>query len=279
MAIKSGIVRTFLFLYVASTMTKNDEKNDKTAAPKQGERIAKKLARIGVASRREVERMIEAGRVAVDGKTLSSPALNVTDANQITVDGQPVGAAEETRVWRYHKKAGLLTTNRDPKGRPTIFDKLPPELPRVVTVGRLDFNTEGLLLLTNDGELARKLELPQNAWLRHYRVRVYGAIDEKKLKELDKGVTIEGIRYEPIKVVVEKEKKEGANSWLSVTIREGKNREVRRAMEYVGLQVTRLLRVAFGPFQLGNLPRGCVEEVPRHILREQLGLIRKKSVS
>jgi 23S rRNA pseudouridine2605 synthase len=260
-------------------MTKNDEKNDKTAAPKQGERIAKKLARIGVASRREVERMIEAGRVAVDGKTLSSPALNVTDANQITVDGQPVGAAEETRVWRYHKKAGLLTTNRDPKGRPTIFDKLPPELPRVVTVGRLDFNTEGLLLLTNDGELARKLELPQNAWLRHYRVRVYGAIDEKKLKELDKGVTIEGIRYEPIKVVVEKEKKEGANSWLSVTIREGKNREVRRAMEYVGLQVTRLLRVAFGPFQLGNLPRGCVEEVPRHILREQLGLIRKKSVS
>ncbi len=248
-------------------MTKNEEKSERF----KGERIAKRLARAGVASRREVERMIEAGRVTVDGKIIASPALNVTDKNKIAVDGKPVGAAEEPRVWRYHKSAGTLTTNRDPKGRPTIFEKLPPELPRVVTIGRLDFNTEGLLLLTNDGELARHLELPQNAWTRHYRVRVYGKIDPTKLKKLEKGITIEGVKYEPIKVVVETEKQEGHNQWLMVTLREGKNREIRKVMEHLGLQVTRLIRVAFGPFQLGKLPRGGIEEIPRRVLKDSLG--------
>ena len=236
-----------------------------------GDRIAKVLARAGIASRREAERMIEEGRVSVNGKKITSPALNVTGKETILVDGKPVARAEETRVWRYHKKAGTLTTNKDPMGRDTIFEKLPPELPRVVTVGRLDYNTEGLLLLTNDGELARHLELPQNAWLRHYRVRVYGTVDARKLKELEKGVTIEGIRYDSVKVEVETEKQEGANQWLAVTIREGKNREVRKILEHVGLQVTRLIRVSFGPFQLGKLARGGIEEVPRRILRESLG--------
>ncbi len=237
----------------------------------EGERIAKVLARAGVASRREVERMIEAGRVSVDGKKITSPALNVTEANVITLDGKPTSAAQDTRVWRYHKPAGTLTTNKDPQGRPTVFEKLPPELPRVVSVGRLDYNTEGLLLLTNDGELARHLELPQNAWLRHYRVRVYGGADAKKLKALEDGVTIEGLRYDSIKATIEAEQSEGANQWLSVTIKEGKNREVRKVMEHCDLQVTRLIRVSFGPFQLGKLPRGAIEEVPTRVLRESLG--------
>jgi 23S rRNA pseudouridine2605 synthase len=254
----------------------------------KGERIAKRLARAGLCSRRDAEKLILEGRVAVDGKTLSSPALNVTAANKITVDGKPVAEPEEVRLWRYHKTEGTLTTARDPQGRPTVFEKLPPELPRVVSVGRLDYNTEGLLLLTNDGALARHLELPANAWLRHYRVRVYGSPDAKKLALLAKGVTISGIRYEPIKVEVEKEQRKAkedkqklqgnlaaqkapANVWLSVTIREGKNREVRKAMEHIGLQVTRLIRVSFGPFQLGKLARGAVEEVPRRVLRESLG--------
>jgi len=248
----------------------------RTNATFPGERIAKALARAGVASRRDAERMIEAGRVSVNGKKITSPALNVTPDCKITVDGKPVAAAEETRVWRYHKKAGLLTTNKDPMDRPTIFERLPPELPRVVTVGRLDFNTEGLLLLTNDGELARHLELPANAWLRHYRVRVHGRIDKKKLAALESGVTIEGIKYDSIKVEIETEKEEGANQWLAITIKEGKNREVRKIMEACGLQVTRLIRVSFGPFQLGKLARGGIEEVPRRILRESLGNFFKK---
>jgi len=247
----------------------NEKKKDESAFA--GERIAKVLARAGVASRREAEKMVEAGRVSVDGKKITSPALNVTDANVIVVDGKPLAAKETTRVWRFHKPTGTLTTNHDPKGRPTIFDKFPKEMPRVITVGRLDFNTEGLLLLTNDGELARHMELPQNAWLRHYRVRVYGDVDEKKLKELENGVEIEGVHYEPIKAEVEKGKTEGHNRWLSVTIREGKNREVRKVMDSIDLQVTRLIRVSYGPFQLGNLPRGCIEEVPARILRESLG--------
>lgn len=239
--------------------------------PAKGERIAKRLARIGIASRREIERMIADGRIAVDGKILASPALNVTADNKITVDDKPVGDADEPRVWRYHKSAGTLTTNSDPQGRPTIFERLPPELPRVVTVGRLDFNTEGLLLLTNDGELARHMELPQHAWIRHYRVRVYGRVNAARLKALEDGVTIDGVHYEPIKVELETEKQEGHNSWLMVSIKEGKNREIRKVMEHLDLQVTRLLRVAFGPFQLGKLPRGGIEEVPRRILRESLG--------
>lgn len=233
-----------------------------------GERIAKRLARAGICSRRDAERLIAEGRVAVDGKVIKSPALNVTEAQTISVDGQDVAAPAAARLWRYHKTQGVITTARDPQGRPTVFEKLPPELPRVVTVGRLDFNTEGLLLLTNDGGLARHLELPQNAWLRHYRVRVHGDVDMSKLTALANGVTISGIHYEPIKA--ELEKAQGSNAWLNVTIREGKNREVRKIMDYLGLQVTRLIRVSFGPFQLGKLEKGAVEEVPRHVLRTQL---------
>jgi 23S rRNA pseudouridine2605 synthase len=251
------------------TMSRASSQPPATSFP--GERIAKRLARAGVCSRRDAERLIEEGRVMVDGKVITSPALNVTDDTIISVDGSPIEAAEETRVWRYHKSAGTITTSRDPQGRPTVFEKLPPEMPRVVSVGRLDFNTEGLLLLTNDGELARHLELPANAWLRHYRVRVYGDVNPRALAELANGVTISGIHYEPMKVVVEKDKEEGHNKWLSVTIREGKNREVRKIMEHMDLQVTRLIRTAFGPFQLGKLPRGGIEEVPRGPLRESVG--------
>ena len=243
----------------------------KTESSFEGERIAKVLARAGVCSRRDAERLIADGRVAVDGKVVISPALNVTDKNVITVDGKPLKAAEETRVWRYHKPPGTITTAKDPQGRPTVFEKLPPEMPRVVSVGRLDFNTEGLLLLTNDGELARHLELPQNAWLRRYRVRVCGHVDPEKLASVANGVTISGIRYEPVKIEIEKGKEEGANHWLAVTICEGKNREVRNIMAYLGLQVTRLIRVAFGPFSLGKLPRGGIEEIPQRVLQESLG--------
>jgi len=255
------------------TNIKKKGESPKAPAPKafEGERIAKALARAGVASRREVERLIEAGRIAVDGKKITSPALNVTDKNIITLDGKPVKAAEEPRVWRYHKTAGTLTTNKDPQGRPTVFERLPREIPRVISVGRLDYNTEGLLLLTNDGELARHMELPKNAWLRHYRVRVYGDVTPAKLKSLENGVTIEGVHYDAIKAEVETDKTEGANKWLSVTIKEGKNREVRKVMEHIDLQVTRLIRVSFGPFQLGKLSKGGIEEVPRRVLRESLG--------
>ena len=242
----------------------------KTVSSFEGERIAKVLARAGVCSRRDAERLIAGGRVAVDGEVLISPALNVTDKNVITVDGKPLKAAEETRVWRYHKPPGTITTAKDPQGRPTVFEKLPPEMPRVVSVGRLDFNTEGLLLLTNDGELARHLELPKNAWPRRYRVRVHGHIDHEKLASVANGVTISGIRYEPVKIEIEKGNEEGADHWLAVTIREGKNREVRNIMAYLDLQVARLIRVAFGPFPLGKLPRGNVEEVPQCVLRESL---------
>ncbi len=234
----------------------------------EGERISKRLARAGVASRREAEKLIEAGRVAVDGKVLTSPALNVTEKNKITVDGKVIGEPEKTRLWRLHKESGIITTTSDPQGRATIFDDLPQDMPRVVTVGRLDFTTEGLLLLTNDGELARHLELPNNAWLRHYRVRVYGNPEEEKLAALSKGVTISGIKYEPIKAVLEKQ--QGSNAWIDVSIREGKNREIRKVMEHLGLEVNRLIRTAFGPFQLGKLEKGTVEEVPQRVLIQQM---------
>jgi 23S rRNA pseudouridine2605 synthase len=233
------------------------------------ERIAKRLARAGIASRREVEKMIAAGRVTVDGEKLTSPALNITEKNKIMVDGKLVGAAETTRLWRFHKPLNTITTTSDPQGRETIFSKLPNSIPRVVTVGRLDFTTEGLLLLTNDGELARHLELPKHAWLRHYRVRVYGAVNTEKLAALANGVTISGIHYEPIQAVLEKQ--QGSNAWIDVSIREGKNREIRKVMEHLGLQVTRLIRTAFGPFQLGKLDKGLVEEVPQRVLKQQLG--------
>ncbi len=237
----------------------------------KGERVAKRLARAGVASRREIERMIADGRVSVDGEILTSPARNVTASNRLAVDGQPVGEAAPARLWRFHKTRGTLTTNRDPQGRPTIFDKLPPELPRVVTIGRLDFTTEGLLLLTNDGGVARALELPQNGWLRHYRARAHGDVDPRKLAELAEGVTVEGVHYEPIRAVLEPQQAAGTNRWIFISLREGKNREIRKVMLHLKLDVTRLIRIAFGPFQLGKLAPGAVEEVPPTVARSLLG--------
>jgi 23S rRNA pseudouridine2605 synthase len=233
------------------------------------ERIAKVMARAGVASRREAERMIEAGRVAVDGTVISSPALNVSADTAITVDGKPLPAAERTRLWRYNKPVGLLTTHRDPAGRPTVFEKLPPGLPRLIAVGRLDINSEGLLLLTNDGGLARALELPSTGWVRRYRVRVYGKPTAESLQTLEKGVTIEGVRYGAVRAVLDKQ--QGSNAWLTVSLQEGKNREVRRVLEHLDLRVNRLIRVAYGPFQLGNLKDGDIREVPKKVLGEQLG--------
>ncbi len=235
----------------------------------KGERIAKLLARAGLCSRRDAERWIAEGRVSVDGKVLRSPALALTGAHDIRVDGKPIPEAEPARLWRYHKPAGLVTTHRDERGRPTVFEKLPPELPRLISVGRLDLNSEGLLLLTNDGALARELELPARGWLRRYRVRVHGAVDAARLKALEDGVTMDRVAYGPIRAALDRE--QGSNAWLTVSLREGKNREIRRVMEHLGLGVTRLIRIAYGPFQLGDLPRGALEEVPRRVLREQLG--------
>ena len=233
------------------------------------ERIAKRLARAGLCSRRDAERWIAEGRVSVDGKVLDSPALAVTDASDIRVDGKPIPEPEPSRLWRYHKPAGLVTTHKDERGRPTVFERLPPNLPRLISVGRLDLNSEGLLLLTNDGELARELELPARGWLRRYRVRVHGTVDPARLAALEKGLTIDGVAYGPIRA--ELDRTQGTNAWLTLSLREGKNREVRRVMEHLGLGVTRLIRIAYGPFQLGELERGQVDEVPRRVLREQLG--------
>ncbi|CAA7622755.1 pseudouridine synthase [Magnetospirillum sp. SS-4] len=235
----------------------------------KGERIAKRLARAGLCSRREAERWIEAGRVVVNGSRLDSPACVVGPGDMVMVDGQPLGEPERTRLWRYHKPAGLVTTHKDPEGRATVFDKLPEGMPRVVSVGRLDLNSEGLLLLTNDGELARKLELPSNAWVRRYRVRVHGEVRDEALARLDKGVTVDGITYGSIKATLDRQ--QGANAWLTVSLHEGKNREIRKVMDFLGWPVTRLIRVAYGPFQLGTLDEGAVEEVPGKVLREQMG--------
>ncbi|TKZ20531.1 rRNA pseudouridine synthase [Shimia litoralis] len=236
----------------------------------EGDRIAKVLARAGVASRREAERMIQAGRVSVNGKTLASPALNVTDKDRITVDGKPIKEAEPERLWLYNKPTGLVTSHKDEKGRETIFDALPEDMPRVMSVGRLDLNSEGLLLLTNDGDIKRKLELPSTGWLRKYRVRVNGRPTEDTLAPLRKGITIEGERFQPMEVSLDRQ--QGANAWITIGLREGKNREIRRAMETVGLAVNRLIRVSYGPFQLGQLKSGEVEEIRRRVMRDQLGL-------
>ncbi len=235
----------------------------------KSDRIAKVLARAGLCSRREAERWIVAGRVAVDGVTLVTPAVNVSAANRVTVDGKALPAPSPPRLWRYHKPPGLITSHRDPEGRPTVFERLPETLPRVVSVGRLDLTSEGLLLLTNDGGLARRLELPATGWTRRYRARVHGIVDEKKLAALANGVTVSGVKYGPIKAVLDKQKR--ANAWLTVSLEEGRNREIRKVMEHLGLEVNRLIRVAFGPFQLGKLARGKTEEVPPKVLREQLG--------
>ncbi|MEP1536872.1 MAG: pseudouridine synthase [Paracoccaceae bacterium] len=235
-----------------------------------GDRIAKVIARAGLASRRGAEDIVRAGRVAVNGKVIDSPALNVSEADKITVDGKPLRAAEPARLWRYHKPTGLVTSAKDEKGRTTIFDKLPEDLPRVMTVGRLDINSEGLLLLTNDGELKRKLELPSTGWMRRYRVRIHGRPSDESFKPLRDGITVEGDRFQPMQVTLDRQK--GANAWATIGLREGKNREIRRAMEAVGLTVNRLIRLSYGPFQLGELAQGEVEEVRQRIMRDQLGL-------
>jgi 23S rRNA pseudouridine2605 synthase len=235
----------------------------------EGERIAKAIARAGVCSRRVAERLIAEGRVSVNGERLDSPARNVTPTDAIAVDGNPLPRREGTRLWRYHKPAGLVVSHRDPRGRPTVFEKLREQLPRVVSVGRLDLTTEGLLLLTNDGALARQLELPANGWIRRYRVRGYGAVSQDALAGLKHGVTIDGVRYGRVDASLDKT--QGGNCWLTIAIREGKNREVRKICEHLGLQVNRLIRTSFGPFVLGDLQRGGLEEVPPKVLREQLG--------
>ena len=236
----------------------------------KGDRIAKVLARAGVASRRAAERMIEAGRVAVNGTVIGSPALNVTPKDRIAVDGKPLADAEPPRMWLYHKPAGLVTTENDEQGRKTVFDALPDDMPRVMSVGRLDLNSEGLLLLTNDGGIKRRLELPATGWVRKYRVRVKGAPTEAMLEPPRMGIEVGGERFQGMAVTLDRQ--QGANAWLTVGLREGKNREIRRAMEAVGLVVNRLSRGGYGPFQLGLLKPGEVKQVKPRVLRDQLGL-------
>jgi 23S rRNA pseudouridine2605 synthase len=240
-------------------------------APAAGERVAKALARAGIASRREVERLIAAGRISLNGRVLETPAVLVTPADTLMLDGKPVATAEPARVFRYHKPPGLLTTNKDPDGRPTVFGALPPGLPRLISVGRLDLASEGLLILTNDGGLSRALELPSTGLVRRYRARARGRIDQAALDALKDGITVDGVRYGPIEATLDKARGEGAaNLWITVALTEGKNREVRRVLEALGLTVNRLIRLAYGPFALGTLARGAIEEVGPRVIREQL---------
>ncbi|UWU91807.1 pseudouridine synthase [Bradyrhizobium sp. CB1015] len=244
-------------------------RDDAPKPKKAGERIAKVLARAGLASRRDAEEMVTQGRVTVNGRVINSPALDVTKNDVVMVDGKPLPERERTRLFLYHKPRGLMTTHDDPEGRPTVFDNLPEGLPRLISVGRLDFNTEGLLLLTNDGGLARTLELPDTGWLRRYRVRAHGDVTQAQLDQLKNGIEIEGVKYGPIEATLERD--QGANVWLVFAIREGKNREVRNVCAHLGLEVNRLIRVSYGPFQLGEIPEGQVEEIRARVLREQLG--------
>ena len=248
------------------------EKGAGKAPPARGERVAKALARAGVASRREVERLIGLGKIAVNGRLIDTPATFIRPTDILTVDGQVVDKAEATRVWRYHKPAGLVTSHRDPEGRPTVFENLPKGLPRVISVGRLDLNSEGLLLLTNDGELSRALELPATGIRRVYRARAHGRTSQAELDRLKDGIEVDGVRYGSIEAKLDKakEKEGGSNLWITVSLNEGKNREVRRVLEAVGLKVNRLIRLAYGPFQLGTLGVGEVEEVGPRVIREQL---------
>ncbi len=233
------------------------------------ERLAKFMARSGLCSRRDAEEYIRQGRVTVNGEIISTPAFNVQGDEKILFDGEKLPQKDKTRLWLYYKPTGLVTTHKDKEGRPTVFDNLPPGLPRVISVGRLDLNSEGLLLLTNNGELSRELEMPKNAWSRRYRVRVHGRVEPKKLESLQQGVTVDGVAYGKVTVTIDGQN--GSNTWLSVALNEGKNREIRKLMKFVGLEVARLIRVSYGPFQLGNLKKGEVREVPQKVLKEQLG--------
>ena len=233
------------------------------------ERLANFIARSGVCSRRRAEDIIKQQRVTVNGEIVSSPAFNVEGNEKILVDGEKLPSKDITRLWLYHKPSGLVTSHRDEKNRPTVFDNLPTGLPRVISVGRLDLNSEGLLLLTNNGELSRKLELPSNGWVRRYKVRVHGFVDENKLKSLSQGTIVDEIKYGAISANVES--KQGTNTWLVVTLSEGKNREVRKVLKSIGLEVSRLIRLSYGPFQLGAIKKGEVKEVPTQVLKEQLG--------
>ncbi len=233
------------------------------------ERIAKFMARSGVCSRRDAEELIRQKRVTVNGEIVETPAFNVDGTEKILLDGEKLPRIDDTRLWLYYKPVGLLTTHKDTQDRQTVFANLPAGMPRVISVGRLDLNSEGLLLLTNNGELSRKLELPENGWSRRYKVKVHGFLDKKKLATLGQGVTVDGINYGPVKVEIETEK--GTNAWLIVTLNEGKNREIRKLMKSVGLDVARLIRLSYGPFQLGSLKKGEVREVHQKVLREQLG--------
>lgn len=232
-------------------------------------RIAKAMARAGLCSRREAERWIADGRVSVNGKLLKTPACEVGPTDKVIVDGRPLPTAEPAKLWRYHKPRGLVTTHFDPEGRPTVFEKMPPEMERVISIGRLDFNTEGLLLLTNDGGLARYMELPQTGWARRYRVRAKGRVTPDQLASLKDGVEVDGVQYGPVEAAIDSV--QGANMWLTIAIREGKNREVRKILGHLGVEVNRLIRVSFGPFQLLDLAPGAVEQVKRRVLAEQLG--------
>ncbi len=248
----------------------DDETQAGASEVRPGQRIAKVMARAGVCSRRDAEAWIAAGRVSVNGKVLASPAFNVSEDDDVRVDGQRLGAPERTRLFLFHKPRGLVTTARDPEGRNTVFAVLPPDLPRVVAIGRLDINTEGLLLLTNDGGLSRVLELPSTGWLRRYRVRAHGSIDQTALDRLAGGVTIDGVDYLGVEAKLDRE--QGANAWLTLGLREGKNREIKKILEHLGLAVNRLIRISFGPFELGDLPEGEVMEVRTRVLRDQLGV-------
>lgn len=246
------------------------ERNQTPKSNNPGDRIAKVIARAGVASRRGAEALILAGEVTVNGKRIDSPALNVTEADKITVSGKLLSPPERPRLWLYYKPTGLVTTERDEKDRPTVFEELPDDMPRVISVGRLDLNSEGLLLLTNDGGIKRQLELPSTGWLRKYRVRVNGRPTDETFAPLRQGMISEGERFQPMNVTLDSQ--QGANAWLTVGLREGKNREIRRAMEEIGLKVNRLIRVSYGPFRLNDLKPGEVEEVKSRVLRDQLGI-------